>query len=99
MYITENNVIMPVIFSLHVYIQCHVGDLDYVSVNTQVIFPAGVSTTSFDVPILNDLALEAVEVFTVLLSSSEPNIVISEDSSTATVTITDIDSEWDIAVS
>lgn len=73
----------------------YIGGLDYVDFNnTEVIFEPGSASTFFDIPILNDLALESIEMFTIILSSSQPNVMIEEDADTATVTITDIDSKW-----
>ena len=57
----------------------------------ELMIPAGVSLISFDISILDDNIYESVEMFTVFISSTQPNIMILEDSDTATVTIRDID--------
>ena len=61
---------------------------DYSSiVNMKLVIPAGVS---FDISILDDNIYESVEMLTVFISSTQPNIMILEDSDIATVTIRDI---------
>ena len=66
--------------------------MDYTSGPYTVTFPAGQTTTTFDVPINDDNILEGNENFMLTISpSSLPINVVVGDPSQATVTILDND--------
>ena len=71
------------------------ADLDYTSVSTQVTLTAGLTQTTVNVPILDDLLDETDESFTVTLSDAAFAIVADGD---ATVTIVDNDPPPSLAV-
>ena len=56
-----------------------------------VTFSAGVVTVRVSVTIIDDREIEEDETFSAVLSTSQPNVVISN--TTATVNIVDFDSE------
>ena len=56
-----------------------------------MVFVAGATETLFNISILDDNVLESIETFNVILTSSEPNIIISDETRISTVTITDTD--------
>ena len=63
---------------------------DYTTISQQVTFlGAGSTRAAVRVPILDDSSIENNEIFTGVLSSSEPNVAIGDE--TATVTILDDD--------
>ena len=67
---------------------------DYAEViNTEVVFVAGTTELFFNIPILDNNVLELTEIFRVILTSAEPNIVITDETGTSTVTIIDNDSK------
>ena len=71
------------------------GNADYNSGPYNVTFPAGVTSVSFDVTIIDDNILELNEQFDLtIISSSLPNGFTVDNPSQATVTIIDDDSEY-----
>ena len=56
-----------------------------------MVFVAGATETLFNISILDDNILESIETFNVILTSSEPNIIISDETRISTVTIMDTD--------
>ena len=56
-----------------------------------VTFPSGESTASLSVPIMDDSIVESTELFSALLTTTEPNVMLGVD--TATITIQDNDGE------
>ena len=56
-----------------------------------VTFPSGESTASLSVPIVDDSIVESTELFSALLTTTEPNVMLGVD--TATITIQDNDGE------
>ena len=65
---------------------------DYVTVsNMEVVFVAGATELSFIIPILDDAVLESTESFSVIITSNDPNTIISDETRTATVIIIDTD--------
>ena len=54
-------------------------------------FPSGVSTASLSISIMDDSIVESTELFSALLTTTEPNVVLGVD--TATITIQDNDGE------
>ena len=71
------------------------GAVDYDSGPYTVMFPAGVTSVPFDVPIIDDIILEQNEQFGLtIVSSSLPNRFTADNFSEVTVTIIDNDSEW-----
>lgn len=70
------------------------GNVDYDSGPYAVTFPAGMASTSFNVPIIDDNVVELVEQFDLTIdTSSLPNGFTVDDPSQVMVTITDDDSE------
>ena len=69
------------------------GGVDYGSGPYTVIFPAGETSMSFDVPLTNDIILENTEVFSVAIDPSLPDRVTVGSPSQATVAIQDSDCE------
>ena len=68
---------------------------DFNATTAQLTFQPDTNTQCTEVPILNDLALEENEVFTVHLSTNETNIIaLGVDN--ASVTIIDEDSKLSI---
>ena len=68
------------------------SDQDFESIiDREIVFFAGQVSVSFDISITDDSILEDLERFTVLVSSAEPNIMIQETASIATVSIVDTD--------
>ena len=75
----------------------HIGDgSDYTGGSFEVEFPAGSTTASLSVPILDDILLEGNEWFGGLLSVSDVDGVMAGPDNMANVTITD--NEGDIIV-
>ena len=66
------------------------GSQDYVTRTRHVVFAANITTASFTVTLCDDIAVENVETFTVVLSSPA-YAVIASGAGTATGTITDND--------
>ena len=62
---------------------------DYTSVSMMIILSQAL--TSVSVPILEDLTVESDEIFSAVLTSTHPNVVLGEH--TATITIVDNDGE------
>ena len=56
-------------------------------------FVAGTTEFFFDLPILDNNVLESTETFTVVLTSSQPNVMISDETHVSTITIVDNDSK------
>ena len=56
-------------------------------------FVAGTTEFFFDLPILDNNVLESTETFTVVLTSSQPDVMISEETRVSTITIVDNDSK------
>ena len=56
-------------------------------------FVAGTTEFFFDLPILDNNVLESTETFTVVLTSSQPNVMISDETRVSTITIVDNDSK------
>jgi len=68
------------------------GGVDYDSGPYSVMFTAGMTSVSFDVPINDDNILETNEDFTITINSSSlPNGVTRDSPGAATVTIMDDD--------
>ncbi len=63
---------------------------DYTPVSGTLIFPAGVMSTNFQVPILEDAASEAYETVQLQLSQPSPNVLLATPSN-AVLTIVDND--------
>ena len=61
------------------------------STNMEVVFVAGATELSFTVPIVDNNVLESTESFSVIISSNDPNAIITDESRNSTVTITDTD--------
>ena len=68
---------------------------DYSAVSQEVEFPAGTTQRGVAIPIMEDSVLEAMESFSVRVTvpASHAGLVLL-DRDTATVSITDDDSEW-----
>ena len=62
---------------------------DYEATNVVVTFEPGERNKNVNIPILDDTALEDMEMFVVTLTSTAPNVIIDTNSSTADVFITD----------
>lgn len=60
-------------------------------IDGEIVFFAGEVSVSFDISITDDSILEDLERFTVEVSSTEPNIMIQQTASIATVSIIDTD--------
>lgn len=73
-----------------------IGPGDYTTVNSQISFgpqSEGQSTTEcMDVPISDDITLEAIEMFTVELQSSNSVVSIDSSANSAMIVIMDDDS-------
>ena len=73
-----------------------IGPGDYTTVNSQISFEPqseGQSTTEcMDVPISDDITLEAIEMFTVELQSSNSVVSIDSSANSAMIVIMDDDS-------
>ena len=57
-----------------------------------VIFQAGDDTATVEVIIIDDTIIEVSEIFTAMLSTAEPNVMLGDD--IATVTILDDDGKF-----
>ena len=66
---------------------------DYSSGPYSVIFPAGITSATFDVPIENDNILETNELFDLFISSPLPDRIFQANPNQSTVTIVDNDSK------
>lgn len=75
---------------LNLFLFARLGE-DYVGVNTEVVFVAGATETLFNISILDNNVRESIETFNVILTSSAPNTIISDETRISTVTITDTD--------
>ena len=65
--------------------------MDYSPVTIIVTFAPGQTTASLSIPILDDSIVETNELFSALLTTTNPNVTLGTD--TATVTIQDNDGE------
>ena len=72
------------------------GGVDYDSGPYTVTFPAGVTSVSFHVPIINDGVLDIDETLTLTIAdgNSLPDRVTRGDPGQAKVTISDDDGKW-----
>ena len=80
------------------YINCFCkGNVDYTSGSYNVIFPAGITSASFDVSIIDDNILESNETFSLnIIHHLLPTKVTRGNPKTSTVTIVDDDSKCGI---
>ena len=76
-----------------IFINSKGGGVDYGSGPYTVIFPAGETSMSFDVPITDDVILENTEMFSVAIDPSLPDRVTVGSPGQATVAIQDSDCE------
>ena len=65
--------------------------MDYTSGPYTVMFPAGETTATFNVPITDDMILDGNENFTLTINQTLPNGVTCGDPFVATVNIVDDD--------
>ena len=74
------------------------GGVDYLAISVTVMFQPGDESVTLDVPILDDTILEEVELFSALLTSDAPNVIVEDDRASAGVSIFDNDSECLVTV-
>ena len=68
-----------------------IATLDFTATSIDVTFIPGQTTATVEVPITDDSVSEDTEMFSAVLSTTNPNVMLGED--TASVTILDDDSK------